>query len=279
MGDTSVAISSLSPTEYRALTKAVRTLEHPNLAARIADYAGAPLNRVLAMLPDTASASISRIVERAMLRCLKTAIASLGQRKPQSGSRALSSFAVAVTGGVGGFMGLAALPVELPVTMTIVLRSIADIARKHHEDISSLETRMECLQVLALGARHDTGRVDIGYYAARAFLARASSRATTYFIERGTADMSGQVVNSLLKEITARFSLVVSDRAIASAVPVFGAIGGATINMIFIDHFHKIADSHFTIRRLELIYGPDVVHHHYTRLAKRGNSHTLLRSK
>jgi hypothetical protein len=57
--------------------------------------------------------------------------------------------------------------------------------------------------------------------------------------------------------------LVASERAAASAVPVLGAVGGATVNMIFMNHFQRLAHGHFTIRRLERRYGSAVVHRHY----------------
>jgi hypothetical protein len=37
--------------------------------------------------------------------------------------------------------------------------------------------------------------------------------------------------------------------------PVVGAVGGAAVNLIFMNHFQRIAEGHFTIRRLERIYG------------------------
>ena len=49
------------------------------------------------------------------------------------------------------------------------------------------------------------------------------------------------MMNSFISELVSRFSIVVSDRIAASAVPVIGAVGGATINMIFMNHFQQIA--------------------------------------
>jgi hypothetical protein len=47
------------------------------------------------------------------------------------------------------------------------------------------------------------------------------------------------------------------------AAPVIGAIGGSTINVLFTDHFQNVAHGHFTIRRLERIYGVDAVRRRY----------------
>jgi hypothetical protein len=52
----------------------------------------------------------------------------------------------------------------------------------------------------------------------------------------------------------------------AQAVPVIGAFGGAVVNYAFIDHFQDIARGHFTVRRLERIYGRDEVRRAYERI-------------
>ena len=74
------------------------------------------------------------------------------------------------------------------------------------------------------------------------------------------------MVNGLVTEVAARFGVVVSERAAASAMPVLGALGGATINMIFMDHFQRIALAHFTIRSLERRYGVEIIRAHYIAL-------------
>lgn len=52
-----------------------------------------------------------------------------------------------INGSVSGFFGLAASPLELSVTTTLMLREFADIARYHGEDLSSLEARLACIVV------------------------------------------------------------------------------------------------------------------------------------
>lgn len=265
----------LLTTEHHAdLVGAVAALENPNLAARIADYAGAPVSRVLSLLPPFADAGLVKAVDAAMQGCLRTAIRTLDGRPPRKPLPLLSSMAAGFTGGVSGFIGMAALPIELPITTTLMLRAIAAIARHNGEDLSQLEARLACIQVFALGARRSdalrTGamRNDVGYLAARTLLTRATSNATAYLVERGTLDLSTPVVNRLLAEIVSRYAVVVSDRVAASAVPVIGAIGGATLNVIFTDHFQRIARGHFTIRRLERHYGVELVHQHYALIAE-----------
>jgi hypothetical protein len=260
--------AALPDGHHRELAGAVAALENPNIAARIAEFAGAPVNRVLAMLPKQADRGLTKVVELAMLRCLKTAIESLdGTPERRPAAAALSSVAVGLTGGLSGLVGLAALPVELPVTTTLMLRSIADIARANGEDLGQLEPRLACLQVFALGARGERVAGGVGYYAARALLMRATGHATAFLLERGSLELGGPAVTKLLAELVSRFSLVLTDRLAAGAVPVIGAVGGATINVIFMNHFRQVARGHFTVRRLERRYGAERVRHHYHRMA------------
>ena len=262
----------LSQAHRQALARAVHALENPNFAARLADYAGASVNRVAQMLPRRVSKGLSRAVEVAIQKCLKTAIGSL-HPAPGPPTTWFSNAIAGVTGGVSGFFGMPALVIELPLTTTIMLRAIADIARHHGEDLGTLEARLACLQVFALGARRAAVRADLGYFAARALMTRLTGNAASYLVERGAAELSGTMVNTLVAELVSRFGIVVSDRVAASALPVVGAIGGAAVNVIFMNHFQQVAQGHFTVRRLEREYGAATVRLHYTELARASQEH------
>ena len=154
------------------------------------------------------------------------------------------------------------LPVELPVSTAIMLRSIANIARSEGEDLDQIDAKLACLSVLALGARSSRDdNTDIGYFAVRAALAKALPRAAERALPAALA--------RFLAVIAERFGLTVSEKVIAEAVPVAGAVGGGAINLVFINHFQDVAHGHFTVRRLERIYGPEVVRDQYER--ERGN--------
>jgi hypothetical protein len=45
----------------------------------------------------------------------------------------------ALSGGVGGFFGVAAIAFELPLSTTIIMRSIADIARSEGKEVTSID--------------------------------------------------------------------------------------------------------------------------------------------
>jgi hypothetical protein len=261
---------TLPPSHQRALQSAVMNLESQDFAARLADYAGRPIIRALRLMPKAASDRIHRVVENAILKSLNVAIRSIEPQSKRPPAKRASSVLAGVSGGVSGFFGIAALPIELPVTTTLMLRAIADIARHHGEDLSTLEARLACVEVFALGApgvpprrRDVTQRADVGYYASRALIGRLAADATSIFVERGVANLSAPVVSSLVSEIATRFGVIVTERSAASALPLIGAVGGATVNVIFMNHFQRVATGHFTIRRLERQYGPHVVRRLY----------------
>jgi hypothetical protein len=94
-----------------------------------------------------------------------------------------------------------------------------------------------------------------------------TSEAAAYLVQRGTLELTGPMMNRLMAELVSRFSIVVSDRIAASSLPVIGAIGGATVNMIFMNHFQQVAKGHFTVRRLERRYGQATVRRRYVEIA------------
>ncbi|HLN11195.1 MAG TPA: EcsC family protein [Xanthobacteraceae bacterium] len=269
-------LTQLHPPHQKALQRAFLLLENPNFAARLADYAGQPADRVLRVVPRAASRRFNRIIEAAILRCLAVAIHSIEPTATTPPATRASSVLAGLTGGVSGFFGFAALPLELPVTTTLMLRAIADVARYLGEDLTSLDARLACVEVFGLGAGRSRGRMDVGYYASRALLSRLAGDASTLLLERGAAGVSAPVVNRLVAEVASRFGVVVSERFAASALPVLGAVGGATINVIFMNHFQRIALGHFTIRRLERRYGPHLVRRHYDALSVRDGARPRL---
>jgi EcsC protein family len=271
-----VTLLAIAPADDAALKNAVRYLEGRNFAAKLADYAGVPVNRVLGFLPKAVNRQISGMVRKAVMKGLEVAVDTLDEKPPRTPAIGFSSFLAGVTGGVSGLFGFGALAVELPMTTTLMLRAIAEIAQHQGEDLSTLEARLACLEVFAYGAKPNAGNVDVGYYAARALISKYTHDIAALALERGAIDASAPVVASFISEIVSRFGLVVSDKVAAGAMPVLGAVGGATVNMIFMDHFQRIAQGHFALRRLERTYGSAHIRQRYNELVSR-KSDGLLR--
>jgi hypothetical protein len=153
-------------------------------------------------------------------------------------------------------MGIAGLPLELPVSTTLMLRSILDIARSEGLDVRDPAIQLECLIVFALGdTRQPDNLAEAGYLAIRTALARTVSEAAQYLARRGLVSEGAPVLVRLLTQIASRFSATVTEKVAAQAVPVLGATGGALINALFLDHFQTKARGHFIVKRLEQTYG------------------------
>jgi hypothetical protein len=249
-----------SPEDLESLRLASELLNKPSIAMRVASTLGRPIEGLLRALPDKWSRIVSRASSNAIEKAFHVALTSL-EDKPGSASSDLAHRVVCgASGTIGGFFGAPALVLELPFSTVIMLRSIADIARSEGEDLTAAEPRLACLEVFALGglSRGDD-EAEAAYYAVRAALAGAMSRTAEHIASRGLSAEGAPAVVRWLASIASRFGVVVSEKAAAEAVPFVGAIGGAAVNLVFIQHFQDMARAHFIIRRLERKYGQEQV--------------------
>lgn len=262
----------LSEPDLIQLREARERLENPRLAARLIDAAGRPIELALDRLPSGLQERVNSAAQSSIERALKVAIGTLRKGKPlgtPSSNRAHKVFTTAI-GAAGGFFGLAGLAVELPVSTTAMLRSVADIARSHGEDLQSPEARLACVQVFALGGTsRDDDAAEKGYYALRIALSRGIPELVQVLTERGAIHEGMPVAIRFAARIASRYGVRVSEKLAAQAIPVLGALGGAAINLVFTQHFQSMARGHFTVRRLERIYGPGVVRAAYLSLTPR----------
>ncbi len=257
--------------DVEALEQAVQLLEHPGLMARLADVAGAPIEKGFGMLPSDWREKIGKVTNNALKKALAIAVRSLREDDQDIEiSNWWHKAVVAVSGATSGALGLGALALELPVSTTVMLRSIAGIARSEGRDVDDIRTRLECLEVLAFGSSEGKQKVEAGengYWAVRTAMARAVAEAAGFIAERGLAEEGAPPLLRLITAVSSRFGVVVSEEAAAKAIPLIGAFGGAAVNYLFMDHFQNMAKGHFTVRRLEEKYGEAAVRREYDRLA------------
>jgi hypothetical protein len=252
--------------DLAALRRAVQSLEHPGLAARLTNMVGKPIELIGHALPASASQVIAAATSKGLQAALTAALRTM-RRRPHAASQLLHKALATASGAAGGAFGLAALPFELPVSTVIMLRSIADIARSEGEHLSDPDTALACLQVFALGGRAgSTDASESGYFAVRAMLAKTVTEAARFIAERGVIQEGSPILARFITQVASRFGLVVTQKLAAQALPVVGALGGAAVNYAFIEHFQDVARGHFTVRRLERAYGKDLVHGEYERL-------------
>jgi hypothetical protein len=258
---------SLSPSDDADLRSAVTKLETQSFAMTVASKVGVPVEVLLRMLPNDAHGMIEVATNKALEQCLRIAI-KVGQSNSAIVRHKHShTVAVAITGAVGGFFGLPGLLVELPITTTVMLHSIVEIARSQGEDLSNAESALACLSVFALGPQGRRAEaLESAYYATRAALTQVIREAAAYVTEKGLSKETAPAMISLLGRISTKFGLEISEKAAAELVPIAGSAGGLTLNVLFARHFQSLAEGHFTIRRLERKYGADIVREEYERV-------------
>jgi hypothetical protein len=278
---------TLTPAHLTQLLEARSRLEHPGMTVKLASMVGVPFEKILNRLPGPATNLINQATRLALDKCLAIAVKTLRPRLAAPGvpglpgmpttpslvetepaterrSSRLHKIAVAATGAAGGAFGFVSLPIELPVTTTLMFRSIGDIAQAHGENLADVDTQLQCLMVLAMGGPSKADdEAAYGYFVVRGALAQTVNAAAAELAGKSAASHGSAIVTKLIHSVAARFSAQVSEQAAAKAIPVVGAAFGAAINTVFISHFQEMARGHFTIRRLERIYGEDVVKRAY----------------
>jgi len=267
----------LNEAEKAELERAVRLLERTSLPVRLAHLIGAPLEGLSRALPKGARDTIQVASDKALRFAFNAALASLGRERAEgrlglSGwgwlDDALSSdwsakASVLLTGSAGGAAGLAGTAVELPITTTLILRSIAQIGQMEGEDVSTEDFKIACLSVLAMGGP-DIGddAAESGYFAIRLAVAET--------IKSAAGKSLAELLPAILLTIAKKFGAAATLKFSAQMAPLVGGIAGATINYVFIDHFQDKARGHFTLRRLERRHGQDAIKAAYQAERERG---------
>ena len=264
--------------DWADLERAVALLESPTLTAKMANLIGSPLEFAVRKLPGVVSRRIHGAVEAALFKTAQAALWSMDNTPGKAASTRWHKAAAAATGALGGAFGFTALFLELPVSTTIMMRSVVDVARSEGFDLSEMGTRHACLEVFALGG--NSGQDDAsetGYYITRGFTAEVmrhlSAELAGAAVGGGgvmiglTPKEAGKWLAKIVEKVAARFGVVVTEKFAAQAVPVIGAVAGATLNTMFTDYYQDMARGHFIVRRLEKQYGYETVRAAYNQLA------------
>ena len=254
----------MSPADRAELQHARALLENPGFAMRVTNLFGASLEKGFALLPQNWSAMIAMLSRKALEVAVQSAVLTIDTRQQRSASTGLHRIMAAGIGAAGGFWGLPALALELPLATTIMMRSIADIARSEGHTITEPEVKVACIEVFAFGGpgKEDDG-LETGYFAVRAGLAQTVAEATRHFTGKGLTGTTAPVVARLLTQVSSRFGIQVSEKIAAQTLPVIGALGGAAVNTLFIGHFQTVGKGHFILLRLEKKYGLERVRREY----------------
>jgi hypothetical protein len=255
------------------LREAAQFFGNPSLFARGLNWAGKPLEYAEKKLPVQVRKQIAKASHAAIQEALKISIKTISHRTENrslldAGMNTdrlgkLHTGVATLVGGIGGFLGIAALPFELPLSTAIILRSIAEISRQYGADLDSIEARLECMYVFSLGSsspRDDA--IEFIYYSSRVEFAQLLKGASSYIAANSAKDILSAIENgtapallTLIARIAARFEIQITDKVLAQAVPVAGAVGGAMFNLFFTNYYNDCAKYHFGVKKIEKIRG------------------------
>lgn len=260
----------LSEEHVEELRAAKRRLEVVPFHIQASNIIGKPVEVVYEGLPGLLMNGIGSMVNAATNFAFSWAATGVS-KEPKRARTRLHKFLTTAGGAVGGVFGLPGVMVEMPITTTVMLRSIAEIARENGFDVTQHHTRLQCLQVFAMGGRSEADdAAESAYFAMRAAHAQVINQATAYFTEVAAGKkIEKDAIPALIKIIEAiakRFGKTITTATMGKVVPVIGGAGGATMNLLFTDYCQAAARGHFTVLRLERLYGAEEVKALYEQL-------------
>lgn len=257
LGNACSGFSAADLTELAGIAAQYRTAGGQFM--RLVAGAGRAAQAVVDRFPGALSAGIDAAASWAMQRAYGLARTSQGsptdtgwwnrRLRRLRGERGHRAGAM-LSGGIGGFFGVPGTLADLPVTTTLILRSLQQIAEEHGFDPADPAVRIDCLTVFGMGGPSmGDDQIDSGLWAVRVGMARLL-----------TPELIASVAASeAFRLIVQRFGIVVSQKLLAQAAPVVGAAAGATINPLFTRYYQTMAHVHFRLRKLERAHDPDQV--------------------
>lgn len=264
--------------DFELLQEAKRTMHNLSWAMRNVNKIGSVLESGANYIPEKVLKKVQKIIQSILMGIIKANLVTIKKNKTFSApSKKTYKAIVTSTGALSGFfgsttgLGTAIFTSELTLTTKFIMRTIMDIARSEGEDIYSLEGQMACLEVFALGgeSNQDDG-LETSYYTTRVALSSALKNVTSQGLKDSLVKSVGMfgsdALTKFVSKIATRASVHVSEKFLAQAVPIAGAVGGGSINYVFVNHFQNMATAHFTIKRLERKYGVALVQKTYENL-------------
>lgn len=255
----------LTKSEYEELVKAKIALEHPSLIILLSDLIGMPVEIAVEMIPQKYREKITKITHEILVKMVEWAS---NPNMPIKSHRGIQ-IAVSLSGFIGGAFGIPTTILELPLSTFLILKDIVITAEEHGANIRDIKTRLECVSIFAMGSpktyKDDAG--EIGYYAFRLGFARMVEEAAEHIITKGLTREAAPAIVRFLTVMAERLGITLTAEVAVQVLPLVGAIGGVAINNIFLNHFHRVANAHFFIRKLERKYGEEKIKKIYEEIA------------
>lgn len=213
---------------------------------------GAQADGLVEGLPGPVKDRLEGATEVALKQAMKAANGSRRVIRPGQPTWLQTALATSM-GAAGGIGGVGTALAELPLTTTVLLRTIQDVAEELEFDPAAENVQFDCIQVFAAAGplSHDDN-ADLGFLGARMALSSGG-------------------IQKLMAVVAPRLAAVFGQKIAAQAVPVLGAAAGAATNYAFINYYREMAHVHFGLRKLAI--EADVDH---PVLLERFRSHALI---
>ncbi len=199
---------------------------------------GGSLENQMAMIPASARARLEGVVAQAL--SASYGLAAQGSRLPGMGARGPMMAAMA-SGAAGGAGGVLTSMAELPVTITVIMHAIQREAAAAGYDPREGWVRAECLRVFGAGSP----------------LAQDDGVNTSFLSARLT--ITGPALQKVIATVAPKLAAALGQKLMAQAVPVIGAVAGATLNAAFVNYYAEVARIRFTLFRLSEAHGVEPV--------------------
>ena len=137
----------------------------------------------------------------------------------------------AALGAVGGAGGLAGTLVELPITTAFLLRVIQKEAQRQGFDPRQENVQFDIVRVFSAPGPFGDDQSETGFVATR-------------------LGINSTGINKLVSQIAPKLGVALGQKLAVQAAPIAGGIAGASCNYIYADYYQKIANLHFSVRKL-----------------------------
>ncbi|PIV79682.1 MAG: protein EcsC, partial [Rhodobacteraceae bacterium CG17_big_fil_post_rev_8_21_14_2_50_63_15] len=190
-----------------------RNAQAGNAAIDLLNLIGGRAESLLDRLPEAVRARLDSATEDALRYAAEAAHRSRGTLGVVPGwrMRALTT----VMGAAGGMGGLPTALAELPITTTVLLRAIQDVAVEHGFDPQEPGVRFGSIEVFgAAGPLTRDDGANLGFLATRMTL-------------------TGSAMRGLIARVSPRLATVLGQKLAAQTIPILGAAAGAATNYAY----------------------------------------------
>lgn len=220
-----------APSDAAIAALAVRLRRANNPGVHLLNALGGTADGLFNKLP----APVTKGLEGATMSALEAAFDGAVHTRRATGVKGHGWLARAISSGLGAAGGAGGLPTalaELPITTTVLLHCIQDVAAQHGFDPEREDVRKACIQTFAAaGPLEDDDGADLAFLAARTTL-------------------TGATVQSIIARVAPRLSIVLGQKLAAQAVPILGAAAGAATNYAYTAYYQEMAHVNFGMLRL-----------------------------